>query len=154
MKTAGKFVCPSKISFLKDLADDIWEEDRSWGHAPVWGNSKLSKSGKSHCCYQTANAAVIMLATLEGSGQGKNVALACDLRVGRLRNGLSLRRPGQISRGKNPRPVPPKNGGTRAGHPRHNAGKKGWASPPENARRSGHPPFVHRGKPGAATGIN
>jgi hypothetical protein len=85
----------------------------------AWGNSKLSKSGKIHCCYQTANAVVIMLATLEGSGQGKKwwhgVRSEDWAIVERLKFAKAEL---DQSPARNPRPVPPKNGGTRAGHPR------------------------------------
>jgi len=41
------------------------------GHAPA-PESRIVKEPKSHCCYQTANAVVIMLAELARLGQGKN----------------------------------------------------------------------------------
>src|ERR1700693_5938187 len=61
MKTGSRLGITSKISLLKDLARAFWRkvglEERDCAEI-----LKLSKSRKSHCCYQTANAVVIMLA--------------------------------------------------------------------------------------------
>ena len=78
MKTGGELRYPSKISLLKDLAADISDGDRS---AAGWKGacariSKLSKSRKSHCRYQTANAVIIMLAALGSPRQGKTAECA------------------------------------------------------------------------------
>jgi len=55
MKTGSELEIPSKISLLKDLAGDILEGDGSFSACGRRGISKLSKSRRSHCCYQTAN---------------------------------------------------------------------------------------------------
>jgi hypothetical protein len=75
MNTGRKLGIPSKISLLKDLTGDILEEERSFSvNPPAWEISKLSKSLQSHCCYQTANALVIMLADWGRPGQAKKPA--------------------------------------------------------------------------------
>ena len=69
MKTSCELDTPSKLHLLKDLAGGVFEGGRplSCGRAYA-GISKLSKSLENHCCYQTANAVVIMLAVVEHKG--------------------------------------------------------------------------------------
>jgi hypothetical protein len=49
------------------------EAGLSWStDAPARGNLEIVKEPKNHCCYQTANALLPILAGLERPGQAKN----------------------------------------------------------------------------------
>jgi hypothetical protein len=74
LKTGSAMEIPAKISLLKDLTGTFWREGYSHPFflrgLACW-NPKLSKSRKSHCCYQTANVMFIILAGFECARQGK-----------------------------------------------------------------------------------
>jgi hypothetical protein len=82
LKTGSKSGIPSKICLLKDLVEDIFRGRQVFfrGDAPA-REFELSKSLKSHCCYQTANGAVNMLAAWERARQGKSGGVEGDLKV-------------------------------------------------------------------------
>jgi hypothetical protein len=80
----------SKISLLNDLAGYFGSEEfLPQGRGLGWKSRSCQRSGcqrpgKIHCCYQTANVAVVMLAGLKREGQGKK-----QCRWGRDPRGIS-----------------------------------------------------------------